>query len=64
MKTFTANEYMTHTLFIQITIRTPCTIPLVLQGILKSPYFSTLLIHLTLLYSCTYKFFSTAKYFF
>ena len=38
MKTFTANEYMAHSLFIQRTERTPCRLPFVLQGILKSPY--------------------------
>ena len=49
MKTFTANENMAHTLFIQRTERTPCRLPLVLQGILKSPHCSTLLIHSTCL---------------
>ena len=49
MKTFTANEYMAHTLFIQRTERTPCRLPLVLQGILKSPHCFTLLIHSTCL---------------
>ena len=49
MKTFTGNEYMAHTLFIQRTERTPCRLPLVLQGILKSPHGSTLLIHTTCL---------------
>ena len=32
------------TLFIQRTEMTPCRLPLVLQGILKSPHYSTLLI--------------------
>ena len=45
MKTFTANEYMARTLFIQRTERTPCRLPLVLQGILKSPLCFTILIH-------------------
>ena len=49
MKTFTANEYMAHTLFIQRTERTPDRLPPVLQGILKSPHCSTLLIHSTCL---------------
>ena len=46
MKTFTANEYKTHTLFIQRTERTPHRLPLFfLQGNLKSPHCSTILIH-------------------
>ena len=49
MKTFTENECMTHILFIQRTERTPCRLPLVLQGIHKSPHCSTLLIHSTCL---------------
>ena len=47
MKTFTVNEYTAHTLFILRTERTPCRLPHVLQGLLKSPHCSTLLIHLT-----------------
>ena len=47
MKTFTANQYMAQTLFIQRTESTPCRLPLVLQGILKSPYCSSLLIQST-----------------
>ena len=49
MKTLTANEYMAHTLFIQWTERTPCRLTLVLQGILKGPHCSTLIIHSTCL---------------
>ena len=49
MKTFTANKYMAHTMFIQRTERTPSRLPLILQGILKSPYCSTLLINSTCL---------------
>ena len=46
-KFFTANEYMAHTLFIESTERTPCRLTIVLQGFLKSPHCSTLLIHWT-----------------
>ena len=49
MKTFTANEHMGHNLFIQLTDRTPCKLPLVLQGIPKSPHCATLVIHSTCL---------------
>ena len=44
-KLFTADKYIAHILFIPRTERTPCRIPLVWQGILRSQYFSTLLIH-------------------
>ena len=47
MKTFTANQCMAHTLFIQRTERTPSRLTLVLQMILKSPHCFTLLIHTT-----------------
>ena len=49
MKTCIANEYMAHTLFIQRIERTPCRLPLVFQGKIKSPHCFTLLIHSTCL---------------
>ena len=45
MKTFTANEYMAHTLFIQRTERTPADYHFLFTGNLKSPHCSTILIH-------------------
>ena len=47
IKTFTANQYLAQTLFIQRTESTPCRLPLVLQGIPKSSHCSTLLIQST-----------------
>ena len=49
MTTFTRNKYLARNLFIQRTERTPCRLPLFLQGILKSPHCSTILIHSTCL---------------